>query len=69
MVYTTFFNCNFPLAYLVAQYGRYDQVRRYRRVLVLRWLGVYAHVRREGWLNAMEPVSIVTWWTPREPIE
>lgn len=66
IVHTTFFRCNFPVAYLVAQYGRYEQVRRYRRALVLRWPHAYAHVRRTGWLNSMQSVYIVTWWRATE---
>ncbi len=66
IVHTTLYRCHFPVAYLVAKYGRYDELRRYRRVLVLRWPSVYAHVRREGWMNALEPVSIVSWWKPRD---
>jgi|FLYN01.1.fsa_nt_gi hypothetical protein len=69
IVHTTFFRCDFPVAYLVAQYGRYEEVRRYRRVLVLRWPHAYAHVRRSGWMNSMEPVYIVTWWRPTKPSE
>lgn len=69
IIHTTFYRCNFPVAYLIAEYGRYEEVRRYRRVLVLRWPDTYAHVRREGWLNSMQPVSIVTWWKRPEPVE
>lgn len=69
IIHTTFFRCNFPVAYMIAEYGRYEQVRRYRRVIVLRWANAYAHVRRTGWLNAMAPVSIVTWWRPAPPLE
>jgi hypothetical protein len=69
IIHTTFYRCNFPVAYLVAEYGRYEEVRRYSAVLVLRWSEAYAHVRREGWLNSMQPVSIVTWWKPPEPVE
>jgi hypothetical protein len=69
IIHTTFFRCHFPVAFLIAEYGRYEEVRRYRRVLVLRWPGAYAHVRREGWMNSMEPVSIVTWWKPPEPAD
>jgi hypothetical protein len=66
IIHTTFFRCNFPVAYLVAEYGRYENVRRYSRGLLLRWPNIYAHVKRNGWLNSMEPVSIVTWWQPPE---
>jgi len=69
IIHTTFFRCNFPVAYLIAEYGRYEQVRRYRRVLVLRWPNAYAHVRRSGWLNAMDPVYIVTWWRPAATLD
>jgi hypothetical protein len=64
IIHTTFFRCHFPVAYLTAEYGRYEQVRRYTKIMVLRWPNAYAHVRRTGWLNAMAPVSIVTWWRP-----
>jgi hypothetical protein len=64
IIHTTFFRCDFPVAYLTAEYGRYEQVRRYTKVIVLRWPNAYAHIHRNGWLNAMASVSIVTWWRP-----
>jgi len=67
ITHTSFFHCNFPVAYLIAEYGRYEQVRRYKRIIMLRWPNAYAHVRRDGWLNAMAPVSIITWWRPAAP--
>jgi hypothetical protein len=69
IMHTSFFRCHFPVAYMIAEYGRYEQVRRYKRVILLRWQGAYAHVRRTGWLNAMASVSIVTWWRPAPPPE
>ena len=69
IINTTFYRCNFPVAYLVAQHGRFDEVRRYHRLVVLRWPDVYAQVRREGWLNSMQMVSVVTWWKRPEPVE
>jgi hypothetical protein len=67
IVHATFFRCNFPLAYLIADYGRYEQASRYKRLTVLRWPNAFAQVRRSGWLNAMSPVHIVTWWRPASP--
>jgi hypothetical protein len=68
IIHTTFYRCHFPVAFLVAEYGRYEEVWRYREVVVLRWAEAYAHVSRKGWLNSMQPVSIVTWWKPPEPL-
>jgi hypothetical protein len=62
---TSFFKCHFPLAYLIAQYGRYEQVQHFSRVVILRWPDMYAHVRRDGRFYAMQPVHIISWWQPR----
>ncbi len=63
----TFYRCNFPLAYLTAQYGRYDQIRRYSQTIILRWHGVSANVRRTGLFHLMQSVYVVTWWKPLHP--
>lgn len=63
-----FTECDFPVAYLMAEYGHYRVAQHYTRLTVLRWSHVYAHVERVGWLDAMQPVETVTWWRPM-PIE
>lgn len=63
-----FYECRFPVAYLMAEYGHYRVAQHYARSTVLRWSHVYAHVERAGWLDAMQPVEAVTWWRPM-PVE
>jgi hypothetical protein len=64
--HTVFYECHFPVAYLIAEYGHYRLAQHYSNALVLRWSHVYAHVDNDGWLNAMQPVNTVTWWRPFE---
>ena len=60
----TFFKCNFPLAYLKARYGHYQEVSRYRRVVILTWPDVSAHVSRSGLPHSMQTVHVVAWRLP-----
>jgi hypothetical protein len=58
----TFFRCNFPLAYLTAEYGHYWSTQRSNRSIILHWYSVRAQVSDIGWLDNMQPVQTVTWW-------
>jgi hypothetical protein len=58
----TFSRCNFPLAYLAAEYGHYRSVQRANRSIILHWYSVRAHMSDVGWLDNMQPVQTVTWW-------
>ena len=62
---TSFFKCHFPLAYLIAQHGRYEHMQQFSKVFILRWGNMSAHVRRDGRFYAMQPVHIISWWQPR----
>ncbi len=66
--HTVFHECHFPVAYLMAEYGHYYLAQHYKRLTVLRWSHVYAHVESTGWLDAMQTVEAVTWWRPL-PVE
>ncbi|MCI0348141.1 MAG: hypothetical protein L0Z53_01840 [Acidobacteriales bacterium] len=66
IVHTAFLRCNFPLALLVAEYGRWEQKRGYGRVIMVRWPQLLAQVRRNGWFNLMEPVSMLSWRQPQD---
>lgn len=63
----TFFKCGFPLAYLKALYGRYEEISRYRRVVILSWPGVTAHVKPSDFPNSMQTVHVVAWRLPLQP--
>lgn len=62
IVQTSYYLCHFPIAYLTAEYGHYDNTRRLQQSLLVRWPFVYAHVATSGWLDAMETAQTVTWW-------
>jgi hypothetical protein len=66
--HAVFYECSFPVAYLMAEYGHYRIAQHYRRSTILRWSHVYAHVENIGWLDAMQTVETVAWWRPL-PIE
>jgi hypothetical protein len=54
--------CNFPTAYLMAEYGRPRRMTRFRRVVILMWEEMSAQLRNTGWFTTMQPVSSVGWW-------
>jgi hypothetical protein len=60
----TFFKCHFPLAYLTANYGHYQQISHYRRVVIVAWPTVSAHLNRSGLVNSMQTVHVVAWRLP-----
>ena len=62
ITYLRLASCNFPVAYLIADYGRPRRITRYRRVALLMWEGRSAQVRNIGWFNSMQTVSSVGWW-------
>lgn len=62
ITYLRLTGCNFPAAYLIADYGRPQRITRYRRVALLVWEGLSAQLRNNGWFNSMQPVSSVGWW-------
>jgi hypothetical protein len=66
IVQTTFYMCQFPVAYLTAEYGHFQSTQRLNRWLVLRWYSVNAQVSGIGRPDTMEIVQTVTWWRPDE---
>jgi hypothetical protein len=62
ITYVRLTGCDFPAAYLIADYGRPRRMTRFRRVGLLVWEGMSAQVRNSGWFNSMQPVSSVGWW-------
>jgi hypothetical protein len=61
ITYTRWIGCDFPAAYLMAQYGRPTRITHFRRVVMLLWDGFSAQIRRTGWFASMQAVSSAGW--------
>jgi len=62
ITYTRFTGCQFPAAYLIAEYGRPRRIARYRRVAILLWEDLSAQVYSTNWFHSLQTVSSVGWW-------
>jgi len=63
IIYTRLYNCELPVAYLIAHYGRYDRIARLRRFAVLVWDKVSAQGNHLGQFSDMSNVASVSWWS------
>jgi hypothetical protein len=65
IVYTRLFNCRLPVAYLIAQYGRYEYIGVLHRTAILVWDDMAAEARQVGFFTTMDKVVSVSWWRAR----
>ena len=63
IIYTRLYNCDLPVAYLIAHYGRYNRIARLRRIAVLVWDKMSAQGDHLGQFNDMSTVDSVSWWS------
>ena len=64
ITYLRLTRCDFPVAYLMAQRGRFERMTHYRRIVILLWTGMSAQMQRTGRFHTMQQVSSVGWWIP-----